>query len=117
MGWTIGMIRFCGVGATEAKRVHGAGTGGNQRRLPGLLEQQAATLKAAEGKDKKEFLSKKIVLYPGAQGGRRFSGFGARANGALCNGGAGFTHCVYQWANLLLAKRRHGSASLRYGRH
>src|SRR5712692_8991238 len=36
---------------------------------PGLLEQQAATLKfKAGGKDEKEFLSKKIVLYPGAQG-------------------------------------------------
>jgi len=36
---------------------------------PGLLEQQAATLKLrAGGKDEKEFLSKKIVLYPGAQG-------------------------------------------------
>src|SRR3989440_311860 len=36
---------------------------------PGLLEQQAATLKLrAEGKDKKEFLSKKILLSPGAQG-------------------------------------------------
>jgi predicted permease len=36
---------------------------------PGLLEQQAATLKLrADGKDRKEFLSKKIVLYPGAQG-------------------------------------------------
>jgi predicted permease len=35
----------------------------------GLLEQQAATLKlGAGGKDEKEFLSKKIVLYPGAQG-------------------------------------------------
>src|SRR6266550_4926621 len=35
----------------------------------GLLEQQAATLKLrAEGKDKKEFLSKKILLSPGAQG-------------------------------------------------
>ncbi len=36
---------------------------------PGLLEQQAATLKLrAGGKDEKEFLSKKIVLTPGAQG-------------------------------------------------
>jgi predicted permease len=36
---------------------------------PGLLEQQAATLKLrAGGKDRQEFLSKKIVLYPGAQG-------------------------------------------------
>src|SRR4029077_15988418 len=36
---------------------------------PGLLEQQAATLKLrADGKDSKEFLSKKIVLYPGARG-------------------------------------------------
>jgi len=36
---------------------------------PGLLEQQAATLKLrANGKESKEFLSKKIVLYPGAQG-------------------------------------------------
>jgi len=36
---------------------------------PGLLEQQAATLKLrADGKDKKEFLGKKIVLAPGAQG-------------------------------------------------
>jgi len=36
---------------------------------PGLLEQQAATLKMrADGKDKKEFLGKKIVLAPGAQG-------------------------------------------------
>ncbi len=35
---------------------------------PGLLEQQAATLKLREGKDKNEFLSKKIVLHPGAQG-------------------------------------------------
>src|SRR5213592_862779 len=35
---------------------------------PGLLEQQAATLKLREGKDKNEFLSKKIVLRPGAQG-------------------------------------------------
>src|SRR6266566_4553789 len=36
---------------------------------PGLLEQQAATLKFRKGgKDEKEFLSKKIVLYPGAQG-------------------------------------------------
>jgi len=36
---------------------------------PGLLEQQAATLKLrADGKERKEFLSKKIVLYPGAQG-------------------------------------------------
>lgn len=36
---------------------------------PGLLEQQAATLKMrAGGKDEKEFLSKKIVLSAGAQG-------------------------------------------------
>src|SRR6266481_3620608 len=36
---------------------------------PGLLEQQAATLKFRNsGKDEQEFLSKKIVLYPGAQG-------------------------------------------------
>src|SRR4029077_11009239 len=36
---------------------------------PGLLEQQVATLKLrADGKDKMEFLSKKIVLAPGAQG-------------------------------------------------
>ena len=36
---------------------------------PGLLEQQAATLKfKAGGKDEKEFLGKKIVLYPGGQG-------------------------------------------------
>ena len=36
---------------------------------PGLLEQQAVTLKFRKGgKDEKEFLSKKIVLYPGAQG-------------------------------------------------
>src|SRR6266849_3120189 len=36
---------------------------------PGLLEQQAATLKLrADGKDMKEFLSKKILLGPGAQG-------------------------------------------------
>jgi len=36
---------------------------------PGLLEQQAATLKMRKGgKDEKEFLSKKIVLAPGAQG-------------------------------------------------
>jgi putative ABC transport system permease protein len=36
---------------------------------PGLLEQQAATLKLRKGgKDEKEFLSKKIVLSPGAQG-------------------------------------------------
>ncbi len=36
---------------------------------PGLLEQQAATLKfKAGGKDEKQFLSKKIVLHPGAQG-------------------------------------------------
>lgn len=36
---------------------------------PGLLEQQAATLKLrADGKDKKEFLSKKIVLAAGSQG-------------------------------------------------
>jgi predicted permease len=35
---------------------------------PALLEQQAATLKLHEGKDKKEFLGQKIVLYPGGQG-------------------------------------------------
>jgi putative ABC transport system permease protein len=36
---------------------------------PGLLEQQAATLKLRTGgKDEKEFLGKKIVLSPGAQG-------------------------------------------------
>ncbi len=36
---------------------------------PGLLEQQAATLKfRTGGKDEKEFLGKKIVLSPGAQG-------------------------------------------------
>ncbi len=36
---------------------------------PGLLEQQALTLKLrAGGKDEKEFLGKKIVLAPGAQG-------------------------------------------------
>jgi predicted permease len=36
---------------------------------PGLLEQQAATLKFRKGgKDEKEFLAKKIVLSPGAQG-------------------------------------------------
>ena len=36
---------------------------------PGLLEQQAATLKLRKGgKDEKEFMSKKIVLAPGAQG-------------------------------------------------
>ncbi len=35
---------------------------------PGLLEQQAATLKLREGKDRQEFLGKKIVLYPGGQG-------------------------------------------------
>src|SRR4029077_7785510 len=35
---------------------------------PGLLEQQAATLKLREGKDRQEFLGKRIVLYPGGQG-------------------------------------------------
>jgi predicted permease len=36
---------------------------------PGLLEQQAATLHLREGgKDRREFLSKKMVLVPGAQG-------------------------------------------------
>src|SRR5882762_4288439 len=35
---------------------------------PGLLEQQARTLKLGEGKERQEFLSKKMVLYPGAQG-------------------------------------------------
>ena len=35
---------------------------------PGLLEQQAATLKLREGKERQEFLGKKIVLYPGGQG-------------------------------------------------
>ena len=36
---------------------------------PGLLEQQAATLKLrADGKDKKEFLGKKMVLSAGSQG-------------------------------------------------
>jgi putative ABC transport system permease protein len=36
---------------------------------PGLLDQQAATLKLRKGgKDEKEFLSKKIVLSPGSQG-------------------------------------------------
>jgi len=35
---------------------------------PGLLEQQAATLKLRQGKDRQEFLSKKIVLHPGGQG-------------------------------------------------
>jgi putative ABC transport system permease protein len=36
---------------------------------PGLLEQQAATIKMpAVGKERQEFLSKKIVLSPGAQG-------------------------------------------------
>jgi predicted permease len=35
---------------------------------PRLLEQQAATLKLREGKDRQEFLGKKIVLYPGGQG-------------------------------------------------
>ena len=36
---------------------------------PGLLEQQVATLKLrADGKDKKEFMGKKILLSPGAQG-------------------------------------------------
>lgn len=36
---------------------------------PSLLEQQVASLHlSADGKDRKEFLSKKIVLYPGAQG-------------------------------------------------
>lgn len=36
---------------------------------PGLLEQQAVPLKfRAGGKDEKEFLGRKIVLYPGAQG-------------------------------------------------
>jgi predicted permease len=42
---------------------------GINAEYPGLLEQQAATLKLrADGKDKKEFLSKKIVLSAGAQG-------------------------------------------------
>jgi predicted permease len=35
---------------------------------PGLLEQQIASLKDTNAKDRQEFLSKKIVLYPGAQG-------------------------------------------------
>src|SRR5258708_3761451 len=35
---------------------------------PGLLQQQAATLKLREGKDRQEFLGKKIVLHPGGQG-------------------------------------------------
>jgi predicted permease len=35
---------------------------------PGMLEQQAATLHLHGGKERKEFLGKKIVLSPGAQG-------------------------------------------------
>jgi predicted permease len=33
-----------------------------------LLEQQSASLKTMNAKDRKEFLNKKVVLYPGAQG-------------------------------------------------
>jgi predicted permease len=33
-----------------------------------LLEQQSANLKSMDAKERKEFLNKKIVLYPGAQG-------------------------------------------------
>ncbi len=35
---------------------------------PGLLEQQAKSFTHASAKERQEFLSKKIVLYPGAQG-------------------------------------------------
>src|SRR5437870_932446 len=58
--------------AVLARRKSGVSTEQAQAGInvdyPGLLEQQAATLKLREGKDRQEFLSKKIVLYPGAQG-------------------------------------------------
>ena len=65
---------------------------------PGLLEQQAATLKMrAGGKDEKEFLGKKIVLSAGSAGKNNGSaGFGTGIDGAVCDGGAGFADCVHQ---------------------
>jgi predicted permease len=59
--------------AVLARRKPGVSMGqaqaGINAEYPGLLEQQAATLKLRKGgKDEKEFLSKKIVLSAGAQG-------------------------------------------------
>ncbi len=58
--------------AVLARRKPGISVGQAQAGInvdyPGLLEQQAATLKLREGKERQEFLGKKIVLYPGGQG-------------------------------------------------
>src|SRR5882724_10255219 len=61
--------------AVLARRKPGISVGQAQAGInvdyPGLLEQQASTLKLREGKERQEFLGKKIVLYPGGKVGRR----------------------------------------------
>jgi len=59
---------FGRVGAAEARVSTEQAQAGINVDYPGLLEQQARTLKLGEGKERQEFLSKKMVLYPGAQG-------------------------------------------------
>jgi len=99
-----------------SKRVHGAAQAGINVDYPGCSSSKLRLSSCAKERQER-ILSKKIVLYPGAQGGRRFSGIRARANGALAMVALVLLIAFTNVANLLLPSGGTAARVLRYGRH